>query len=819
MRYWQNMTDTWANEDDAPSFGVWLRRRRAAMGLTQAMLAKQIACAPITLRKLEAEERRPSGAMAQRLADCLRVPIHQQGAFLRFARGELRAGAALGGAPPPATTASTNAPIPPYGLIGRGPLLARAMALLREARLLTLVGPPGAGKTRLALEAARVAHEQLTRDVMWVELAPVRHAALVPAALAQALRIEDSDAQDTAQAVMDALRHKTVLLALDNFEQVMEAAPFVAALLAQCAGVSCLITSRERLRVRAEHALSVPPLALPADDSLRAVRAAPASQLFLARAAQANADFAPAERDAPHIGAACARLDGLPLALELLAARADAYTPAQLLAELTRGLDALEDGPRDLPERHRTMRNAIRWSAGLLSGPQRAVFAHLAVFAGGFDAAAAQAVHAHDEDDMRALARASLIEKHGNAGRWRMLEPVRQFAEEMLAGRGELQAAQARHGAYFAALAETARGALLGAGASSWMARLEAEHANLQAALGWAIGADQAETALRIGQGIFRFWHRRGMWREALGWLEQALGLASASATPDDVLAKAHYAAGVMAQTLNRFAPAEQHFEAGLRLAYRAEDDERVASLYCMLGILRKDQGRFDEALDFLDKSLEFQTEPGMKFPWQSKADVLVRLGRFDEAEAYYRKAMALNRKIEDEEGLAHTLRGLAEIAWRRGDPDTAEILLRENETICHALKHARALSWTAQQLGNVARVRGQWRKAEKFYAAALAQLERMGDRWGMCEALIEAALLRAATRRWAAGARALGAAQAGIAGVGGHLTEYERGLFDECRRACAAALSAQDFAAAWAAGGQDWREGNVADKMAALLG
>ncbi len=818
MRYSQNMAETWAN-DETLSFGVWMRRRRAGMGLTQTMLAKQIACAPITLRKLEAEERRPSELMAQRLAECLRVPIHQQAAFLRFARGEMRAGAALNGAMPPATTASSNAPIPPYGLIGREALLARAMGIFREARLLTLVGPPGAGKTRLALEVARATHEQLTRDVMWVELAPVRHAALVPAALAEALRIEDSDARDTAQAVIDALRHKTVLLALDNFEQVMEAAPFVAMLLAQCAGVSCLITSRERLRLRAEHALSVPPLALPADDSLQAVRAAPASQLFLARAAQANADFAPTERDAPHIGAACARLDGLPLALELLAARADAYTPAQLFAELTRGLDALEDGPRDLPERHRTMRNAIRWSAGLLSAPQRALFAHLAVFAGGFDEAAAQAAHAHDEDDLRALALASLIEKTGNAGRWRMLEPIRQFAEEMLTGCGHAQMAQARHGAYFAGMAEAARDALLGADAAKWMARLEAEHANFQAALGWAIGADEAEVALRIGQGIFRFWFRRGLWREGLSWLGQGLALASASKTPDDILAKAHYAAGVMAQTLNRFEPAERHFEAGLQLAYRAEDEGRVAAIYCMFGVLRKDQGRFDEALVFLDKSVEFQTERGMKFPWQSKADVLVRLGRFDEAEAYYHKAMALNRKIEDEEGLAHTLRGLAEIAWRRGDPDSAENFLRENEVICRKLKHARASSWTAQQMGNVARVRGQWRKAEKFYANALAQLERMGDRWGVCEALIEGALLCAAMRRWAAGAQLLGAAQAGIAAVGGHLTDYERGLFEDCRRACAARLGEGDFAGAWAAGAQDWREGNMADKAAGLLG
>lgn len=801
--------------DTSESFGNWLQRRRRGLGLTQTELAQQLGCAPITLRKIEAEDRRPSLTIAQRMAQCLHVSPEQHNTFMRFARGELRAGAQLDNGITsllPAPHSAPNLPQPPYPIIGREDVLARAtdFILVKQVRLLSLIGPPGVGKTRLALALAHALHEHFAHGAAFVELAPVHDPARVPAAIAEALRIEDSNAANTMLALQTALRGKQQLLVLDNFEHVLDAASSVAELVAACPNICCLITSRERLRVRAEHLLDVPVLSLPQAPTLSEVASATASQLFVARAQQANPHLDISKDDAPAIAALCAQLDGLPLALELLAARADVFSPTQLHEDLKRGLDALEDGPHDLPERHRTLRNAIRWSVRLLSSAQQTLFAHLAVFAGGFDGAAAQAVYAHDPHDLQALAHGSLIQAAG-ADRWRVLEPIRQFAEEMLVQQALLEQARARHAAQCVAIAQTARDALLGPDAAAWMSRLETDHANLQAALQWALRTQQPDIALRIGQGIVRFWFRRGLWREGLSWLEQALTLDEAKhETPLDIRVKATRAAGSLAHTLSQYARAESHLQAGLALAYQLEDDEQVASTYCMLGILRKDQGSFDEALSYFDQSISFQTERTLKFPWQSKADTLLRMGRFDEARALYEKALALNKRIGDDEGLAHTLRGLAEVAWRCGDAEIAEQHLRENEVICRKLNHTRALSWTAQQFGNVARTRGDWHKARDCYADALTQMQRMGDSWGLCEVLVECGHLAVAQQDPALAARCLGIAQAGWHAIGAKLTPHEQGLIAASLHECAQHLDDETLQQLLHQGTDDWATGQL---------
>ncbi len=667
-------------------------------------------------------------------------------------------------------------PIPPAQLIGREADEAAVINLLREsgARLITLIGPAGVGKTRMALQLAHALRFDYTDGAHFIELAPLKEAAQVLPAIAQALNLKD----ETQDALVAHLQRKHMLLVLDNFEHILGAedganvSSFIAEKLSHAPALALLITSRSALRIRAEQQYALAPLAQPA-----------ATQLFVDRARAAHYDFALTPNNAGDIAAICQRLDGLPLAIELIAARVGSSSTAKLAQQLGPLLPLLADGPRDVPERHRTLHDAINWSVQLLSETQQKLFAHLAVFAGGFDEAAANAVFAHSRDDLDALTHNSLIQKAGDQ-RWRMLEPVRQFAEALMTECGEAQAAYARHAAHFVALTQTADAVLLGTHAAAWMARLEADHANLQAASQWALRTQQPEISLRIGQGIFRFWFRRGWWREGLVWLEQALAMEDPH-TPLAIRAYALRAAGVMAMMLSLYERADAHLLAGLQLAQRLENDVIVASALNNLGTLRKDQGQFEEALAYFDQSIGIQPPHTLKFPWQNKADTLMRLGRFDEAKLLYEKAMALNREIGDGEGLAHTLRGLAQVALLNGDADTAEPLLRENEAICHTLQHTRGLSWTTQLFGRAAQVRGHWQKAREHYTDALAQMDAMGDTWGRYDVLADLGHLAVAEGDCALALHNLQQAQEGWRELGAKLTPFETGLIEASLERC----------------------------------
>jgi len=817
------------------SFGEWLRRRRGALDLTQAELAKQINCAVVTLRKFEAEERRPSLEMAQQIAVALQIPDEMRAEFVRFARGEIRAGERLNLLNDLVNGSSVEnqpvvdtfkpgpmLPIPPYAIIGREDLIAHASEIMANphVRVFTLTGPPGVGKTRLALELAHRLKDKFAHGAVFVELAPVQDAALVPAALAEALAIEGSPTADFTATLFAALRDKHMLLVLDNFEHVIDAAGFVADLVSRFGKLVCLITSRERLRIRAERVLRVDVLAVPkaATMTMDGVQASPAAQLFIARAREANANLILTDKDAPAIAELCAQLEGLPLALELLAARADLFSPAQLLDDLRYGLNALEEGPRDLPERHRGLRAAIEWSLRLLDVAQRKLFAELAVFVGGFAGPAVQAILNSELADLGALAQVNLIQVQPG-GRYAMLEPIRQYAEEMLIASGGAEDVRQSHAQFFAMMTHHAYVALLGPDAGIWMKRLETDHANILAALQWALHAHNAEIAITIGQGMFRFWHRRGLWREALGWLEPALQMNGAIHVPLDLRIKTGRAAGYMAQSLGQYERAEIHFMASQNLAYELEDDEQVAAACVALGILRKEQGRFDESLAYFDQAIELEPEHALKFPWQSKADLLLRLDRLDEAAALYEQAMALNRRIGDEEGLAHTLRGLGEIAWRRGDATTAESCIQENEAIAHKLHHAIGLALAQKHFGNIAAVRRQWNEAAKYYAEALSQMSQMGDLRGLCEVLAACAHLAVTTQQFEVAVQWLGMAETGFRSLNAKLTQPETKRMEFSRTECVERLAPDVFAQATAHGTQLWIKGDITQVIGVLVG
>ncbi len=660
---------------------------------------------------------------------------------------------------PGLTAPPLQMPEPPAALIGRDSDLTALTALLREqqARLITITGTAGVGKTRLALALAQAVRFDYSDGVIFLPLAHLSDGDDVMAELAQVFHLPD----ESATALIDFLKTKHLLLVFDNFEHVVSAADRVAELLTAAPALAVVITSRSPLRLRSERQFSLEPLAQP--DAVR---------LFLERARTVRHDFGEAPEHADLIAELCKQVDGLPLAIELIAAQVDVAAPASLLHQLASHLNSAAVAPRDLPDRHRTLTAAIAWSTRLLTPAQQNAFENLAVFAGGFDRTAASAVLISAGAELPMLVRSSLIQNEGR-DRWRMLEPIRQYAENLLVTSGRLSEVRARHTAYFASIAAEADGHLLGPYAAAWMARLEADHANFQAAARWALQANQGETVLRIGIGIFRFWFRRGFWREGLSWMERALSIDDGRAAAA-VRVDALRVAGLFADLLSLYKLARLYLEASLSLTTELGDKTRAASVHHNLGMLYSNQGQFAEALAEFDRAVPNRPDNTRRFPWESKADTLLRLGRDGEARALYEQTLALNRRIKDDEGIAHTLRGLAVIACRAGDVELAERFVRENESICARMEHKRGLSQSAQLYGDIARARADLPRARERYLEALEQFDKMGDSWGRCNVQAALGQVMAALGDAAQARQCFAAAQAGWQSLGAKLTPYE---------------------------------------------
>ncbi|HEY3079985.1 MAG TPA: LuxR C-terminal-related transcriptional regulator [Chloroflexota bacterium] len=428
-----------------------------------------------------------------------------------------------------------NLPAQPSALVDRERELALACRLLRAegGRLVTLLGPGGVGKTRLAIAVAEALLPGFPDGAWLVDLASVGEPGLVVRAIAGALVVGEAGGPGAIESLRRHLRNRRLLLVLDNCEHLLAAMPEVGELLGDCRGLTILATSREPLRLRWERRLPVPPLALAdprGDRSPDMLLASPAVALFVERARAVRPDFALDETNGQTVAELCARLDGLPLAIELAAAQSDALPPAALLTRLKRHLPLPGAGPADGPSRHRTLAAAIGWSYDLLDAPARELFRRMGVFAGGWSPAAAEAVIGQPGldalDGLLALVDKGLVRPAGQAigrPRFGMLETIRQFALERMDEADELAEVRRRHAQHYLALAERAAPEGRGPPRSAWFDRLEREHDNLRAALRWAAEQGDAETELRLGAALWRFWDARGHVREGIDWLEDAL--------------------------------------------------------------------------------------------------------------------------------------------------------------------------------------------------------------------------------------------------------------------------------------------------------
>jgi predicted ATPase/class 3 adenylate cyclase/DNA-binding CsgD family transcriptional regulator/predicted Ser/Thr protein kinase len=723
---------------------------------------------------------------------------------------------------PPLKTLDThphNLPVQPIPLIGREQEVTLVHNLLRreEVRLLTLTGPGGTGKTRLGLQVAAELSDLFADGIYFVNLAPISDPALVIPAIADTLGIREALGQSLLERLGENLRQQHMLLLLDNFEQVVSAAEQVAVLLVACPQLKVLVTSREVLHLRAEHEFSVPPLALPDLNHLPDVAALAhysAVALFLQRAQAVRPDIQMTDANARAIAEVCTRLDGLPLAIELAAARMKLLSPQALLARLGQRLAVLTSGARDAPTRQQTLRNTLDWSYRLLDAAEQRLFQRLSVFVGGCTLEAVEAVSSWigDEessvfDGVASLLDKSLLQQREQAQgepRVEMLETLREYGLEALEMSGEMEAIRKYHAEYYLELAEEAEPLLKGAQYGIWMTRLACEQENLRAAFSWFMEHNEVDQALRLGGSLWYFWFQHGDWSEGRRWLEVTLRLTSAQGSTAE-RAKALYGAGELAYWQDDYLAARPFLEESIAL-YRALGDGRgLASPLGRLGVFWQQEGNLamgdplTEESIALCRTLENTWVLCYLLPDLGWAEELQ--GNVTKAEAIYQECLTLARELGNKSLIANALRPLGSLAFQKGDPTQAVALLQESLTLAREVNDKNRIAMVAMALGDVALSQGDLTQAIAHFSEGFSLSQQLGDKMKIAYHLLGLAKVAAAEGQSRRAARLFGTAETLFDLRDMHLNSIERAAYEQAVAAAHAQLGEQAFAAAWAEG------------------
>jgi predicted ATPase/transcriptional regulator with XRE-family HTH domain len=681
------------------SFGDLLRRLRSAAALSQEELAERAGLSRHGISDLERGARHaPRLETVRMLADALALDENDRAALLAAARPTL-----LGnGAPVAAAASPVFLPAPLTRLIGRDTELAALSAGLQDAdvRLLTVTGPGGVGKTRLALYVAAELQEAFPDGVHFVPLATIRDADLFLPAIAHVLGLSDMGRRPLAQRLVEFLRQRQLLLVLDNLEQLPNAPPLVADLLTACPQLTILATSQTVLHLSAEHDLPLSPLPFPSGNdagSVTQIATVDAVRLFLDRAQAARPDFVLTERNAATVADICARLDGLPLAIELAAARVGHLPLPAILQRLEQRLAFLTGGAHDKPDRLRTLRNAMTWSYDLLHADEQRLFRGLSVFQGGITLDAVEtlaremgAAQGNVLDQVASLVDKSLVQldETTDEPRYRMLETIREFGVEQLAVRDEAEAIRQAHATYFLALAERAAPAWWGPDPGVWLDRLETEHDNLRAALAWACDHGHVATAYRLAIALHWFWRLRGPVSEGRRWIETLLAddQGIAPALKAALLARA----GDLAQVQGTYGQAGDLLDASIALARDLDDRATLTLAVCQRGITAQNAGDLDLSQHRLEQAVELARSTGASF-WDSLgtailASVLHQQGNTAQATALVEAAYATARASNSMWTTVLTLYLRGFFAAERGDLGGAEALYRESLMLMSAM-------------------------------------------------------------------------------------------------------------------------------------
>ena len=723
------------------SFGHWLRLKRKALDFTREGLAGRVGCSAGTIQKLEEEERRPSLQMAERLAQIFDIPPNEQPAFLRFARGELhsRIAETQEDAPwnPSAKLHRFNLPTLVTSLIGREREIAdvRSYLLKADIHLVTLIGPPGIGKTRLGIESARATAPDFPDGVFFATLASLDSPALIADTVAHAMGYVGTGNVSTLEQLREGIGNKQILLVLDNCEHVIEdVASLASSLLSVCPRLKILATSRESLRIPGEWLYPVPALDISGEDlslDMDTALSFPALILFAERARAVRPNFALDAENIQAIAAICRQLDGLPLAIELIAARMRLITPQALSERLHDQFILSADGMRAVPARQKSLNNAIDWSYQLLSEEEQKLFAYLSSFSGGFTLEAAETIfsQAFTGTPISALL-ASLLDKSllqssldsGGEARYAMLATIQEFARQRLRGTNQETEIRNWHLAYFLDLASQADHALRGPNQLEWLNRLNSMQDNLRVALDWAIETGQTETALQLARRLWWFWSKRSEFNEGRQWLKRVISMRDASLLPNlyaDVLTQlAHHTCLTLGAK-----EAKPFIEQALPIARTHGTPQPLANALMVSGIVLTVEENFVDAQSTLEESISIFRE--IQDPWGTAVAVMSlafsAYKRDDRRTALElsEQALAAFRELGDPYFQSVCLYETGNLRAKRGDWEEGLSELRESLKLSRELGTRYEIAAGLLRLAETEQYLGQFARAAQLYCAA----------------------------------------------------------------------------------------------------
>lgn len=749
------------------SFGSWLKQQRRRLDLTQEKFAQRVACSLSTLRKIEADDLLPSKELARSIAEALALPDAQQEAFIAFARGTRTAlqpipatiaqmpvlplptssssqvapkpapatppnpPVSTNSVPPPTTTHRYRLPIPLTSLIGRQVEIMTAQQLLRQpgVRLLTLSGPPGTGKTRLALALAEAERDEFKDGVCFVALAAVNDPMLVVDALLRALGLASNPKADPLMMLKEFVCEKELLLVLDNFEQVVDASDLLVELLQEAAGLKILVTSRSLLNIYGEHELFVSPLPLPDLQHLPPLDELalyPAVALFVQRAQAVLPSFRLSAENARSVAQICQRLDGLPLAIEMAAARCKLYSPQLILEQLRQRLSTLGSGLRNLSPRQQTLHNAIEWSYNLLSANEQRMLNLVSVFVDGFTLEAANALLVQEsaEAELWALAEKSLLRHERTTqdeARFSLLETIRTFADEKLKTAQGWSEAKERHALYYKNLAQQSIPFLMGSSRQmEWLQRLEPEQNNFRAALEWTIAEGSANLAMELADSLFLFWNMRGYTQEGQRWLESVISL---NEDESIVRARIFNRMGTFAWHRGNLETAQQFQAQALAIQERIGDQPGISRSLQNLAIIAGMQSDYATTVQLLNRCLTIERTLGnlnaIKVIIQNLAIATERLGDNTRAEALFRESLQIRTEQNDQVGMAHVLNGLGNLLRKQGRLAEAYTAMRQALEIRRVTSNQREIALSLMAIAHVAVAMEESATSLRLYAVA----------------------------------------------------------------------------------------------------